>query len=153
LVLEQPGPPSVHYTGEYQWSEQTHEKKRGFLTRFAPFQGTLASLAIFVATENFKSNTPFADMLPERSDYWEHPIVSLHTVYDVWRLTQLHNSAIVAEKRKKNVDDVVKRAEFRRAHGLEKEGGFGDWTAKEDPQSPQSPQAEPGKRAKWLGIF
>lgn len=112
--------------------------------------GTLASLAIFVATENFKSNTPFADMLPERSDYWEHPIVSLYTLYDVWRLTQLHNSAIVAEKRKKNVDDVVKRAEYRKAHGLEKEGGFGNWTAKDDPQAPQ---AEPGKRDKWLGIF
>ncbi|KAG8160510.1 hypothetical protein KVR01_010046 [Diaporthe batatas] len=112
--------------------------------------GTLASLAIFVATENFKSNTPFADMLPESSDYWEHPIVSLYTLYDVWRLTQLHNSAIVAEKRKKNVDDVVKRAEYRKAHGLDKEGGFGNWTARDDPQAPQ---AEPGKRDKWLGIF
>lgn len=127
-----------------------HQEKRRPLTHASQPQGTLASLAIFVATENFKSNTPFADMLPERSDYWEHPIVSLHTVYDVWRLTQLHNSAIVAEKRKKNVDDVVKRAEYRKAHGLEKEGGFGSWTAKEDPQSPQ---AEPGKREKWLGIF
>lgn len=113
-------------------------------------QGTLASLAIFVATENFKSTTPFADMLPERSDYWEHPIVSLHTTYDVWRLTQIHNSAIVAEKRKKNVDDVVKRAEYRKAHGLENQGGFGNWTAREDPQSPE---AEPRKREKWLGIF
>ena len=110
----------------------------------------MASLAIFVAAENFKSTTPFADMLPERPDYWEHPIVSLHTVYDVWRLTQLHNSAIVAERRKKNVDDVVKRAEYRKAHGLEKEGVFGSWTAREDPQSPQ---ADPGKREKWLGIF
>lgn len=113
--------------------------------------GTLASLAIYTAAENFKANTPFADMLPETSDFWEHPIISLRTTYEVWKLTALHNSAVTGEKRKKKVDDVVKRSEYRKAHGLEQQGGFGNWTAKEDPGASQP---EPGqKREKWLGIF
>lgn len=114
-------------------------------------QGTLASLAIFVAAENFRANTPFRDMLPEAADYLHHPITSVRTFHEVWQLTMLHQSAVTAEKRKKNVDDVVKRSEYRKAHGLEQKGGFGNWTAKEDPQG-QPP--EPGqKREKWLGIF
>lgn len=114
-------------------------------------QGTLASLAIFTAVENFKANTPFAEMLPTALDYWQHPIISMRTTHEVWQLTMLHESALTAEKRKKTVDDVVKRSEYRKAHGLEQQGGFGNWTAKDEPETPQ---LEPGqKREKWLGIF
>ncbi|KAI3399227.1 hypothetical protein diail_7596 [Diaporthe ilicicola] len=161
-------PQQQHYGGSLSSEELSSQRKKEYPGLMAPqgtwahwfwnsqglhlsiTLGTLAGLAIFVATENFKSNTPFADMLPASSDYWEHPIISMRTLFDVWRLTQLHNSAVVAEKRKKNVDDVVKRSEYRKAHGLEKEGAFGNWTARDDTQSPQ---AEPGKREKWLGIF
>lgn len=114
-------------------------------------QGTLASLAIFTAVENFKANTPFAEMLPTASDYWQHPILSGRTTYEVWRLTTLHNSAVTAEKRKKKVDDVVKRSEYRQAHGLNQEGTFGNWTVKADPQGPPPDAGQ--KREKWLGIF
>lgn len=90
-------------------------------------------------------------MLPEAADYLHHPIISLRTFHEVWQLTALHQSAITAEKRKKKVDDVVKRSEYRKAHGLEQKGGFGNWTPKEDSQVPP---LEPGqKREKWLGIF
>lgn len=111
----------------------------------------MASLAIFTAVENFKANSPFADMLPSTSDYWQHPILSLRTTQEVWKLTVLHNSSVVSEKRKNKVDDVVKRSEYRKAHGLEQAGGFGNWTVKEDHRAP-SPEAEQ-KREKWLGVF
>lgn len=104
--------------------------------------------------ENFKRNTPFADMLPSGSDFREAPLESMRTLYEVWQLTELHNSAVVAGKRKKNVDDIAKRAEYRKAHGLEQEGGFGSWTARGDRGDVETPQPEPGtKREKWLGIF
>lgn len=90
-------------------------------------------------------------MLPSASDYWQHPIVSLRTTHEVWQLTMLHNSSIVAQKRKKRVDDVVKRSEYRKAHGLEQTGGFGNWTAKEEPQAPTLEGGQ--KREKWLGVF
>jgi hypothetical protein len=41
-------------------------------------------------------------------------------------------SAQTAERRRKKVEDVTKRAEYRKAHGLDQEQGFGGWTAKGD---------------------
>ena len=44
-----------------------------------------------------------------------------------------YTSEQVAEKRRQKVADVRKRAEYRKAHGLEEgEGVFGGWTAKSD---------------------
>lgn len=115
-------------------------------------QGTLGSLAIYTAIENFKANTPFRDMLPAASDFWKHPILSIRTSHEIWTLTALHQSRVTAEKRQAKVDDVAKRSEYRKAHGLDKKGGLTSWTAKDDSQSPPPP--EPGqKREKWFGIF
>jgi len=41
-------------------------------------------------------------------------------------------SAQTAERRRQNVEDVRKRSEFRKAHGLNKEGAFGGWEARTD---------------------
>lgn len=90
-------------------------------------------------------------MLPTSSDFWQHPILSARTTYEVWQLTTLHNSAVIAEKRRMKVDDVVKRSEYRQAHGLNEPGKFGNWTAKEDPKGPPPDAGQ--KREKWLGIF
>lgn len=38
----------------------------------------------------------------------------------------------VAEKRRQKVADVRKRAQYRKAHGIEEEHVFGGWTAKSD---------------------
>ena len=45
-----------------------------------------------------------------------------------------YTSAQTAERRRQKVEDVRKRSEFRKAHGLEDEGQgiFGGWTAKSD---------------------
>lgn len=46
-----------------------------------------------------------------------------------------HISAETAERRKQKVEDVRKRSEYRKAHGLENEGLFGGWTAKTEEES------------------
>ncbi|MCJ1288601.1 hypothetical protein MMC34_000129 [Xylographa carneopallida] len=43
-----------------------------------------------------------------------------------------HISAVTAERRKKKVEDVQKRAQYRKAHGLDQGEGLGQWTAKAD---------------------
>lgn len=43
-------------------------------------------------------------------------------------------SAETAERRRQKVEDVAKRAEYRRAHGLEKEGIFAPSPQKPDPR-------------------
>lgn len=123
----------------------------------------MTGLATFTFVENFKRTSPFADMLPSGSDLVSHPFSSIRTAVEVVRLSEAQRSAEVAEKRKRRVDDVVKRSEYRKAHGLDKDQGFGGWTAKTDAESmgPAVPVHdgssaeghEEGKRKKFLGIF
>ena len=43
-----------------------------------------------------------------------------------------YTSEQTMEKRRQKVADVRKRAEYRKAHGIEEEHVFGGWTAKSD---------------------
>ncbi len=70
-------------------------------------------------------------MLPPASDLFWHPISFISTYIRVFKLDVEHTSAVTAQRRKKKVDDVVKRNEYRKAHGLDKKEGFGGWTTRE----------------------
>lgn len=72
-------------------------------------------------------------MVPSISDALRHPITSGRTVVEIIKLSEAHNTAIVQEKRKRRVDDVDKRNEYRKAHGMDKNTSFfGSWGAKKD---------------------
>jgi len=47
-----------------------------------------------------------------------------------WKKSVEAESARVKELRSRMVEDVEKRGEFRKAHGLEEEGRFGGWEVK-----------------------
>lgn len=96
--------------------------------------GTLFSLAGFTWLTNFKQTSKFAHMLPYASDLFFHPIAWCKQVALTFRLHVDAVSKETAERRQRKVDDVLKRAEYRKAHGLETEG-FGGWTAKTDEES------------------
>ncbi|KAK1761367.1 hypothetical protein QBC47DRAFT_369866 [Echria macrotheca] len=132
--------------------------------------GTLTTLAIWTWTLNLQRNSPYADMLPSSSDLLWHPIRSTRAFIEVLRLDELHNSAIVAEKRARRVDDVAKRTQYRKAHGLSEEQGlesiFGLGKAKEEDAAEEvkEKEARPVKvsdvegpvtepRKKFLGII
>jgi hypothetical protein len=107
-------------------------------------------------------------MLPAASDLFFHPIAFVRTCLEVLQLHTAHVSAETAERRRMKVEDIQKRGEYRKKHGLENEG-FGGWTAKTDredlgPALPTSTAAESGemeeqvqrprkKVKKWLGIW
>lgn len=57
----------------------------------------------------------------------------------------MFQTARVAEMRKKDVDDMVKRAKYREAHGMEERF----FSVKED----EPPRPAPEKREKFLGVF
>jgi hypothetical protein len=131
-------------------------------------QGTLFSMAGFTWVTNFKRTSKFADMLPSASDLFFHPIAFTRTFLEVLKLHSAAMTAETVERRRNKVDDVSKRAEYRKAHGLESEG-FGGWTAKTDEQSlgPAIPTGDGDTREvavqehlqhrkpikKWLGIW
>jgi hypothetical protein len=59
-----------------------------------------------------------------------HPIKFLRTSGEVIRLTGDYNTIQTMERRKAKVEDVQKRDAYRKAHGLDKDEGFGGWTAR-----------------------
>ncbi|KAI1447407.1 hypothetical protein F5Y02DRAFT_23629 [Annulohypoxylon stygium] len=132
--------------------------------------GTLTSLALYTFIANFDANSPFADLIPPISEFPKHPFQYIGVLIDVMRMHEEHQSAVTAEKRRMRVDDVAKRAEYRKAHGLEvtqgffgnsSSGGAVDTPAPEPETVPvvepeAAPTAEPtpdGKRKKWFGVF
>lgn len=46
-----------------------------------------------------------------------------------------HTTAETQERRKRKTEDVAKRAAYRKAHGLDKNEGFGGWTVKTDEET------------------
>ncbi|KAM3066792.1 hypothetical protein ACMFMG_011861 [Clarireedia jacksonii] len=94
--------------------------------------GTLSTLAGGVFVSNFKRDSPFGDMLPHWTQLFVHPIAFTRTVIEVLRLHTAHVTAETMERRKHKVEDVAKRAAYRKAHGLDQDQGFGGWTAKTD---------------------
>ena len=126
-------------------------------------QGTLGGLAAFTFSQNFKQNSPFADLLPSWSDFASHPIDSMSQVAHVIRLSEARHAEEIQEKRTRKADDMAKRTMFRKAHGLPAEQGF--WSNEPVPKAEtaepkaeavavvDAAAAEGGARKKWLGIF
>lgn len=121
-------------------------------------------MAVFVFVTNFKQNSPFADMIPPWTDLFIHPIAFWQRWIEIVRLNAAHVAAETQERRTRRVEDVAKRAQFRKAHGLDGGEGFGGWTAKSDGQllGPGIPTGEgeaaqePPKEKKvkmWFGIW
>lgn len=81
----------------------------------------LFSLAFYTFLMNFLTTTPYRDLLPPRSELLTHPLRSISQFLQVYKMHAEHVSAETAEKRKRKVEDVDKRAEYKRAHGLEAE--------------------------------
>ncbi|CAD6499484.1 BgTH12-03598 [Blumeria graminis f. sp. triticale] len=93
------------------------------------FKGTLTSLAVTVFVTNFKRNSPFADMLPDWYSLFLHPIKFWRTLTEVIKLDTVRVSEETAARRKERVEEVTKRAAFRKAHGLSENAGLGAWVS------------------------
>ncbi|MCJ1400277.1 hypothetical protein MMC11_003481 [Xylographa trunciseda] len=93
---------------------------------------TLTSLALFTFATNFRRTSPYANLLPSSDTFFSHPIDFISQCVEVYKMHTAYISAATAERRKKRVEDVQKRAQYRKAHGLDNEQGLGGWTAKAD---------------------
>ncbi|KAI1954929.1 hypothetical protein LOZ12_000809 [Ophidiomyces ophidiicola] len=126
--------------------------------------GVLVSLATFTFSSNFKATSPFAHLLPPWSQLLFHPIDTIGQFLTVLKMHSDHITLQTVEKRKRNVDDVQKRREFRIAHGMEegepvsgegtveaKQGGNDVGDEKQDMYMSWDGEKKPVK--KWLGIW
>lgn len=95
--------------------------------------GILASLAGTVSISNFLATAPEAQDFEWK---WADPAGSLGSFSAAWKASVEAESRRTAEMRRKKVEDMEKRGEYRRAHGLDqpsKEGmfsGFGRFSVK-----------------------
>lgn len=118
--------------------------------------GILISLAGFVSVKNFLRTSSFASGVFWK---WLHPVASIGSLVTAVKGHVEEESRRVGEMRKKNVNDVDLRGEYRRAHGLEKQGGdggFGGWAVKSSGREPGSDGAvivvggAPGGKGDWV---
>ncbi|KAL6717445.1 hypothetical protein ACLMJK_005360 [Lecanora helva] len=96
--------------------------------------GTLVLLASFTAYEQWKRDTPFKESVPAANQFLWHPLASCSQLFELWRMDVARTSAITADMRRRDIEDVQKRTTYRRRHGLESEDsqGIGGWTPRED---------------------
>ncbi|KAK4507715.1 hypothetical protein PRZ48_001450 [Zasmidium cellare] len=93
----------------------------------------LFSLIVGIWLSDFLNNTPYLDLLPPNSLFLSHPLQFLGRWIEVYNMHVQYVSKQTAEMRKQKVDDVKKRSEYRKAHGIEEsEGILGGWTAKSE---------------------
>ncbi len=95
-------------------------------------KSVLTTLAAITMWEDYHRRSPFAYMLPPISDLFWRPWAFVARCVEVLRLDTAHTTALTQERRRRRVDDVAKRAEFRKAHGLDQNTGFGGWTLRND---------------------
>ncbi|EEQ31515.1 hypothetical protein McanMca71_006177 [Microsporum canis] len=81
----------------------------------------LFSLAYFTWSTNFKRTSPYAHLLPGWSQLLSSPISTISQFFTVMKMHAEHTTVISKEKRKRIVDDIDKRKEYRIAHGLEED--------------------------------
>lgn len=107
-------------------------------------QSVLISLIFGIWLSDFLHNTPYRDVLPPNSMFWAHPFQFLGRWIEVYDMHVAYVSAQTAEMRKQKVEDVKKRSEYRKAHGIEEsEGILGGWTARKENYA-TSPAAREG---------
>lgn len=113
------------------WYEDNKILKGCFHADFH-IQSILVTLVVGIWLSDFLHTTPYRDLLPPNSMFFSHPFRFLGRWIEVYDLHVAYVSEQTAEKRRKNVEDVQKRSEYRKAHGMDQEGIFGSWTAKSD---------------------
>ncbi|KAF2223113.1 hypothetical protein BDZ85DRAFT_312796 [Elsinoe ampelina] len=153
-----PGPPLSRKEREVQKTKQYPHMMppegsfmHKFLTSRALHTGitlaVLVSLAFFTILTNFLHTTPYRDQLPPNNFFFSHPFRFLGRWLEVY---QMHTDFITEQtiaKREAKVDDVRKRSEFRKAHGIDDEpGGEGE-------KEYVDFGGERKKVKKWFGIW
>lgn len=91
---------------------------------------TLTSLAVYTVFASFVHNTEFRDQLPTAKDFFRTPFSAISQFLQVYKLHVASESEKVADKRRRKLEDVQKRKEFLREHGVEPGFLTGSWMEK-----------------------
>ncbi|KAI9661460.1 MAG: hypothetical protein M1831_002982 [Alyxoria varia] len=108
--------------------------RRWFLTtRWVHLVLTLAPLtllAIYSLATSFYTSCAYREELPTRTDWLYFPFQSLKQFLHIYNLHVKDQSAKKLEQRRLELEDVAKRREFQKAHGIEVGFLTGSWMDK-----------------------
>ena len=98
---------------------------------------------MYTFAANFQATSPYADLIPPLAELPRHPLQYLGACTEALRLHEEHEAAAAVQRRRERREDVAKRNEYRRAHGLEPASGV--WGLREAP--PPNPNEAPEQQA------
>jgi hypothetical protein len=76
---------------------------------------------------SFHQENRFPEMIPPASTFFLHPIKFIQTYIHVWRINAIERTNENKAQMARNAEDVRRRTEFRRAHGIPETTGLGAW--------------------------
>jgi len=103
---------------------------RGFHLWFS--MSILITLALSTFYMDFHSKNKYKELVPPSSLFWSHPFEYLSQYAQVYKMHKQAETAENLMKRQRKQDEVRKRKEYMRAHGLEHEGPYGMGTVEGD---------------------
>lgn len=119
-----------------QWYLLSHHQETSSNVANGNLQTVLISLVFAIWISDFVYNTPHKDLLPPNNMFYSHPFAFLARYWEVYQMHVAYVSAETQERRRRKVEDVRKRSEYRKAHGLDQdEKVLGGWTAKTDAEA------------------
>jgi hypothetical protein len=95
-------------------------------------QSILLSLAIATFYMDFHSKNHYKELVPPGSLFWSSPFQYLSQYAQVYKMHKQAETAENMQKKQRKQDEVRKRREYMRAHGIEHEGPYGLGTVEGD---------------------
>jgi hypothetical protein len=81
---------------------------------------------------DFHSKNQYKELVPPGSLFWSHPFQFISQYAQVYKMHKQAETAENLVKKQRKQDEVRKRREYMRAHGIEHEGPYGMGTVEGD---------------------
>lgn len=95
-------------------------------------QSILVTLALSTFYMDFHSKNKYKELVPPTSLFWSHPFEYISQYAQVYKMHKQAETAENLMKKQRKQDEVRKRREYMRAHGIEHEGPYGMGTVEGD---------------------
>lgn len=89
-------------------------------------------LTLFTAYLDFVTKNKYPQLVPPGSMFFSHPIDFISQFFTIYKMHKEAENAEMQIKRQRKQNEAIKRRDYLRAHGMEKEGPFGMGTVEGD---------------------
>lgn len=98
---------------------------------------------------DFHSKNQYKDLVPPGSLFWSHPFQYISQYAQVYKMHKQAETAENMRKKQRKQDEVRKRTEYMRAHGIEHEGPYGMGTVEGDEYRKKMDEERAEEKEHW----